>query len=152
MSDFFDDALEKMDEGKDKDEAEAKAEEWEPKSEGETLRGIFLKATRKKTDWGVGFTVIVRDIDTGLAIKVWCKRSMLKSQLLSASPAKGSPIVFKYNGTIETSNGYEMHSYQIRAEKSDPKYWAGITKPSPEELIPTPKPEVTNFGPDEAPY
>lgn len=152
MTDFFDKAMEDMDAHKADDEAEVNADEWEPTSEGQMLRGVFLKAIRKVTSYGVGYNVLVKDTDTGYVVKVWCKRSMLKGQLLEASPKPGKLVVFKYNGKHMGSNGYEYHAYQVRAEEMDPAYWAKITKPTEEELRPTPQPAVPSFSDDEVPY
>lgn len=128
MSDFFDEALNDMKGSIVEDEGTIGAEEWDPKSEGQALRGIFTKAEAKATRYGPGFNCIIKDTDTGAFIKVWAKRSMLKSQLLDASPAAGSPIVFLYNGekTAEGS-GNTYHSYQVRAAKSDSELWKKYT-------------------------
>jgi len=156
--DFFEGASDDMDEHREEDEGPQAADEWDP-AEGGVLRGVFLKAVRKSTNFGPGYNVIVKDIDTELIIKVWCLRSMLKQQLLDASPAAGSPIVFKYNGEKEGSGDYPFHSYQVRAEKSDPALWAELTKPDAEELeemaAKAASPVVataSSLPPDEAPF
>ena len=125
--DFFDEAAEEMEESITDDEGEIGADEWDPKNAGEALRGVFLKAVPKPTRYGLGYNVIVKDLDTNVMVKVWCKRSMLRGQLLDAEPKPGKLIMFKYNGTKEAANGNEYHSYQVRAEESDPDYWAGVT-------------------------
>ena len=126
-TDFFDEALEDMTATVTEDEGEIGAEEWEPESAGQALRGIFMKAAPKATKYGTGYTAVIKDVDTNEYVKVWCKRTMLKRQISEDSqPAPGSPVVFKYNGLKPGQNGNDYHSYQVRAEKSDPQYWLDI--------------------------
>ena len=127
MSDFFDEALKDMEQTVTEDEGEIGAEEWEPTNAGQALRGIFMKAVAKPTRYGTGYTVIIKDLDSDSYVKVWCKRTMLRRGVAEeAQPAQGSAIVFKYNGEKDADNGNTYHSYQVRAEKSDPEYWRGI--------------------------
>lgn len=122
MTDFFDKAIEDMKEAEIEDESDLAGEEWEPSQAGQALRGYFSKAVPKATQYGYGYTVVVKDHDTNQFVKVWCKRKMLLEQLLLASPRVGAPIVFVYNGEKE---GYRnpYHSYQVRADQSDPELW-----------------------------
>ena len=159
--DFFDQATEAMKDDVVKDEGEIGAEEWDPQSEGQALRGVFIKAVPKPTRFGVGYNVVVKDLDTEEFIKVWCKRSMLRSQLLEASPKQGGLIVFLYNGLKEGQQN-DYHSYQVRADSMDADYWSRITRKGAEEQIAfdatggRPNQEnaapASQLGPDEAPY
>lgn len=131
--DWFSEANEDMEGSQTEDEGDIGGDEWDPQNAGEVLRGVFLKGVRKRTQYGVGYTVVVKDLDTNVVVKVWCMRTMLRNQLLDASPAPGSPIVFRYNGMQEATPN-DFHSYQVRAQKQDPAYWAKLTTPTPEEL------------------
>lgn len=151
MSDFFDEAMEDMSTKVVKDEGETGAEEWTPQNAGEALQCVFIKAKRKNTKYGPGFNVLVKDVISEEYIKIWAQRSMLKSQLLDASPAIGSPMVLVYNGQKDGANGYPFHSYQVRAEKSDVELWKKYVTEPIDDAKPA-KPEVVEYGPDEVPY
>jgi len=143
MSEFFDKAAEDMKASLTSEESQAAADEWNPTSEGEALRCVFIKAWTKDTRYGPGINVLVKDVDTDLYVKVWAKRSMLKQQLLDAAPAVGSPTVFVYNGQREGANGYPFHSYQVRTERSDDELWKKVMTAPPEPAKAKPITELT---------
>lgn len=162
VDDFFDDAIKDMGDATTEDEGAIGAEEWEPESAGQALRGVFIKAIPKATRYGVGFNVVLKDIDTKEYVKVWCKRVMLVNQLLDASPAVGSSVVFLYNGEKEGGNGRPFHSYQVRSSDNDDALWSGIKaegaklqqafdatggRPAQDNA-----PAGSQLAPDEAPY
>jgi hypothetical protein len=159
MTDFFNDAIKDMQEHTIDDESDIAGEEWDPTAAGQALRGYFSKATPKGTQYGPGYTVVIKDHDTGEYVKVWCKRKMLMDQLLDASPKVGTPVVFVYNGEKEGSrNSY--HSYQVRAEESDPEYWTDMTRKAVKaqeeynarQAAPIAVTQGPIDGPEEAPY
>jgi hypothetical protein len=161
-TEFFDDAIKDMGENTTEDEGAIGAEEWDPESAGQALRGVFIKAIPKATRYGVGYNVVLKDIDTKEYVKVWCKRVMLVNQLTDASPAVGSSVVFLYNGEKEGGNGRDFHSYQVRSSDNDDALWSKIQaegyklqaafdqtggRPAQDNA-----PAGSQLAPDEAPY
>lgn len=160
--DFFTEAAESVKEAQEEHAEEAEIDEWSPESPSQ-LRGIFLKAVRflpkpgAKFNTGPMYKAFIKDVDTGVTITVFCARKMLLRGLLDASPAKGSLIVFDYVGEKEGKSGYNYHEYYVRAAKSDPGYWAEITRPKPGELEQAAVQQQqaqqrASYGPDEAPF
>lgn len=156
---FFDDALE---DAKKEAAEEAQFEDLETwndtdkLTEGMALRGIFMKAVPQPTKWGTGYRVIVKDIDTDTYVEVWAKGTVIRDGILNASPAKGSPIVFLYNGQRTSGSGNEYPHYTVRTEKSDPEYWRGVTAEGARKQLErdqrATQPEPEDDSPDEAPY
>ena len=157
MSEWFDEAEKKLDEGLKDDKAAAEAEEWMPES-GDSLRGIFLKATQVDTQDGPSYVCIVLEIDSGDSLKVWASRKLLKEAMVDIAPAPGSMIVIKYDGLVEVPEGFDFHMYKVAAEKTDPDYWDKITHPVIEDdgtgrgTIVTNQPEDGWEPPDNAPF
>lgn len=125
-TDFFETAMADMEDSLVEDQSTIDSEEWDPKNAGEALQGIFIKAEPKATKYGLGYNVVIKDIHSGTYVKVWCKRSMLRGQLLDAQPKAGTEIAFKYNGLQESQQGNDYHSYQVRAAQADPEAWHAL--------------------------
>lgn len=129
-------------------EALASAGEWGKDEEvGSTLKGVFLKAYTVTSDYGTAPVIIVKDIETGENVKVFCSRTTLRSELFDLQPKPGSLIGIRYGGQQESANGRMFHLYTMVAEKRDEEFWA--------EIIEDCKPVVRanpHVAPDEAPF
>lgn len=87
-----------------------------------------MKAVPQATRYGIGYRCIIKDVDTDVYVEVWAKGAVIKDAILNASPAKGSPIVFLFNGMRQSQSGNDYPHYSVRAEKSDFPLWDGYQK------------------------
>ena len=160
--DFFDGLDESLTQQAKENESEREANTWEPEDAGDTLKGIFTKVSFVADKFNPGEfkpVVIVKDKDTGDSTKVWGSRKALKSQLIDAHPAPGTPIGIRYNGFTATPDGdYDgYHSYVVvmpdrtpDEERAGADHWTAARK---EALV-----EVAEARdnrpqrPDEAPF
>jgi len=159
--DFFASSKESIETEEKEHTADAEADEWSPESPGQ-LRGYFMKAQRylskKYPERGPSYKAFIKDYDTGVTITVFCARKMLRVGILDASPKVGTLIVFDYQGMKSGKSGYDYHSYYVRAEESDPEYWAEVTRPPAGEMeeiarAQAQEAEASSFeSPSDAPY
>lgn len=133
MSDWFEDQKAEMDTAAKEEKEQHDAASWEPEV-GDTLEGVFVKATVVKTKrYGPAYEVYVRTRGNtkkfdGPIVRVFVLRSVLRSQLTDAFPARGKLIVIQYYGLVESENGRDYHSYQLRAEEQDLEYWTPLIR------------------------
>ena len=155
---FFDEAQEELKKEAAEEAQYEDLETWNQPDElspGAALRGIFMKAVPQATKYGTGYRVIVKDVDTDVYVEVWAKGTVIRDGILNASPAKGSPIVFLYNGMRTSGSGNDYPHYSVRSEKADPEYWAKVTAEGARKQLERDNrveapPE--DDSPDEAPY
>lgn len=152
---FFGSAAKDVADAKEEHAKEAEYDEWNPKTPSQ-LRGFFMKATRHVTKYGPAYKAYIKDYDTDITVTVFCARKMLREGILAASPAKGSLIVFDYQGQSEGKSGFTFHEYYVRSEKADAEYWAEVTRPKAgEQDQATQQAEskaAASYSPDEAPF
>jgi hypothetical protein len=150
--DFFDKAIEQLDDALEVGEAESGADDWDP-TEGDVLRGIFLKASVIPTKYGPAILAIVRDLEDERSLKVWCTRSVLKSEILESIPKPGSKIVIRYSGERTAKSGNMFHLYQVASEKMDADYWGPLLRAIHAPQSPRAAAKKADFvPPDEAPF
>lgn len=153
--DFFGTAAKDVAQSKEEHAKEAEYDEWNPKTPSQ-LRGFFMKATRHSTKYGIAYKAYIKDYDTDLTVTVFCARKMLREGILAASPARGSLIVFDYQGQSEGKSGFKFHEYYVRSEKADVEYWAEVTRPKAGETDQATQQQeqkaAASFSPDEAPF
>lgn len=130
---FFASVKESVQKEKAEHDALSEVEEWDPKPNPSTLRGYFMKAERILTKYGPRYKAFIKDYDTDLTISVFCSSKLLREGILDASPKKGTLIVFEYDGEHKSQRGFSYGGYYVRAQESDPEYWAALTTPKPGE-------------------
>ena len=64
-------------------------------------------------------------------IALWLK--FIADGILDASPKVGTLMVFEYEGEGKSQRGFSYGIYYVRAQESDPAYWAKVTTPKPGE-------------------
>jgi hypothetical protein len=146
------------------EENEERYDPWRPKSgdvlEGTVIRGGKVHANDKPTKF-----IIVEDHLTQERVTVWCGNVVLERLVAEEAPAKGSFIVVTFIGAQPTYSDKSrvFHNYSMACDEHDFEYWQGLEQryqakqdagarefgSSP--VAPT-KAEVTQFGPDEAPF
>ena len=160
--DFFEGLDESLKEQAKENESERDANTWEPEEAGDTLKGIFMKASFVPDKFHPGEfkpVVVIKDIDTGESVKAWGSRKVLKDQLQEAHPAPGTAIGIRYGGFIETPDsdydGY--HSYTVVCPvqtadeaKAGADYWTAARKAALEEVATVR--ENRPQSPSEAPF
>ena len=160
--DFFEGLDETLEQQAKDDAQERDASTWEPEDAGDTLKGIFTKVSFVADKYNPGEykpVVIVKDPDTGDSTKVWGSRKALKSQLVDAHPAPGTPMGIRYGGFTETPDGdYDgYHSYTVvmpdrtvEEERAGADYWTAARKAALEVAA---APKVARAQtPSEAPF
>ncbi len=60
-------------------------------------------------------------------------------------------MVIQYFGTMESKSGRSYHSYKVRAQDSDPRYWKDVAKEA-ERIRPRVVVQQSQVGPDMDPY
>jgi hypothetical protein len=117
--DFFDQADADLEAAQEADKAWDDATEWQPdkkKKQPATLRGTMLDVKWISTKYGFSYLMLVRDFeDEDLYWKVWGSRSVIKSELETAAPARNSKVVIQWLGTQKGKNddSVEYHVYKV---------------------------------------
>ena len=122
MSDFFDQAKERA-------EADASGEQhptWKFKENPEFMGTLVDAKVQTTKDGRVNFLLTVQQHESDDLFAMWVGDSpfMLKEQMLTASPAKGTLIFAAYLGKKPTKDGTREYGvYSFQAEESDFEWW-----------------------------
>lgn len=131
MTDFFENLEDELEEQAAAEEEESSAEVVDM-VEGQTLKGIFLKATTPVTQYGQALLLIIKDIERDETVKLWCP-TMLRSRIEDpegGQPKPGKGIGIRYDGLRDTRDGSNQYkSFTLTVEESDPAYWNSIINP-----------------------
>ena len=124
--DWFKSAAADMEAEVEEIQAEADLDEWDPEP-GDILNGVFLKAIPKPTKYGIGYLVLVKDLENNdETVKVWASRKTLKEGLIGMAPAQGAMLSIKYVGLMDGYQGNAYNLYQVRANEEDRGLWNAL--------------------------
>jgi hypothetical protein len=129
---FFDSLDETLEKRKDDNEAFGNEQDWQPVEDGETLKGIFLKARYVNTKYGLRGIALVKDSTTNETMNVWLTRTVLRREVEDLKPAPGTPIGIRYEGLKSPEGGgSDYHLYTVVIPEQDEeqvirgeKHWA----------------------------
>jgi hypothetical protein len=135
--DWFDSAVEDLDERAAGDAEVATAVAWKPDKDAElpeTIQGtVFHEIRVAATKYGGAYVTYIKDAvlkdneNNPVIWEIFASRSVLKRELQDASPAVGSLIVMRWLGLQEAaSGGRKFHKYQVQAQTPDATLWSKL--------------------------
>lgn len=137
MSDFFNEAEDRLSAQQQHDHETRDAGQWKP-GKGDRLTGVLLKAETRETRFGTNIAMFVRvvnedssdqggAIDKGKAVLVWLGRARLDASLREQKPAPGKGLIIQFNGKVTPEGGGNAtNDYTVVSEDTDPQYWGPL--------------------------